>query len=300
MADLFISAAHEDEARIRPLVYALEQYGWSVFWDRRIPAGQTWRSYISQALIDASCVIVAWSRHSIVSRWVVEEADEGQKRGILIPVLLDSVELLIGFRSIQAADMTDWQPGRPSPSLEQLARDINAVLVITSRSAATEQAAEPKAETHGQPSALPQRQPKVPSRRLAYALLAMILVLVAGGSYWGYQKWLSKPTVSLPSTTAARGIIYVHKDRADNTSAAEDIVKQLMEASFPVEKTVGKMDSSQVPKIAEVRYFNEDDKDQATRVADILKKSFSNAKLVRSRLPAPKGQLEVWLPQVGN
>jgi hypothetical protein len=34
---------------------------------------------------------------------------------------------------------------------------------------------------------------KIPSRRLTYALLAVILVLVAGGSYWRYQKWLSNP-----------------------------------------------------------------------------------------------------------
>ncbi len=73
MADLFISYAHEDESRIRPLVFALEQQGLSVFWDRRIPTGQTWRSYIGQALIDASCVIVIWSQNSIVSSWVVEK-----------------------------------------------------------------------------------------------------------------------------------------------------------------------------------------------------------------------------------
>jgi len=131
MADLFISYAHEDEARIRPLAYAFEQVGWSVFWDRDIPTGQTWRNHIGQALIDARYVIVAWSRHSIASRWVVEEADEGQKRGILVPVLLDPVEPPIGFRSIQAADLTDWQPGQPSPRFEQLVRAINALLAGT-------------------------------------------------------------------------------------------------------------------------------------------------------------------------
>lgn len=118
MADLFISYAHEDEARIRLLSETLAQQGWSVFWDRRIPAGKTWRSSIGQALIDARCVIVAWSRHSIDSRWVIEEADEAQKRGILVPVLLDSVEPPIGFRSIQAADLTTWRPELPSPRFE--------------------------------------------------------------------------------------------------------------------------------------------------------------------------------------
>jgi hypothetical protein len=191
MADLFISYAHEDETRIQPLAHALEQQGWSVFWDRHIPAGQTWRSYIGQALIDARCVIVAWSQHSITSRWVAEEADEGQKRGMLVPLLLDSVEPPIGFRSIQAADLTNWQPDRPSARFEQLVRDINASMQNSLTPPATEHTAKPEATTHRQSSELLQRQPKGLSQRLPYALLAVIVVLIVGGSYWGYQKWFS-------------------------------------------------------------------------------------------------------------
>jgi hypothetical protein len=52
-------------------------------------------------------VVVAWSRDSIDSAWVSEEADEGKKRGILVPCLLDAVESPIGFRSIQAADLSE-------------------------------------------------------------------------------------------------------------------------------------------------------------------------------------------------
>ena len=110
----------------------------------------------------------------------------------------------------------------------------------------------------------------------------------------------STTTVSLPTVLAANGRIYVQKDRADNSTIAENIVKQLMNASFPVDKTVEKIDSSRVPKVAQIRYFNQDDKDQAGRVAEILKGNLPNIKLVRIGLPAPKGQLEVWLPQVKN
>jgi len=41
-------------------------------------------------------------------------------------------------------------------------------------------------EPHRQTSELPRRRLKIPSRRLTYALLAMIMVLVVGGSYWLY------------------------------------------------------------------------------------------------------------------
>ena len=41
-AHIFLSYAREDEARAATLVRALTEHGWSVFWDRRIPAGRTW------------------------------------------------------------------------------------------------------------------------------------------------------------------------------------------------------------------------------------------------------------------
>jgi hypothetical protein len=130
MADIFISYAREDEVRARQLAHTLEEQGWSVFWDRRIPAGQIWRTYIGQALRDASCVIVAWSRHSIASPWVIEEAEEGRRRGILVPILLEVIEPPLGFRSIQAGDLTGWQPDRTSPHFEQLVQDIKTVLRV--------------------------------------------------------------------------------------------------------------------------------------------------------------------------
>src|SRR3954467_5849592 len=99
--DIFVSYAHGDQERIVPIVAALEARGWSVFWDRRIPAGQTWRSHIGRALDQARCVVVAWSEHSINSKWVLDEADEAMGRDILVPVLLDPVRPPMGFRGIQ-------------------------------------------------------------------------------------------------------------------------------------------------------------------------------------------------------
>ena len=64
MADIFLSYSREDEARIKSLVTEFEAQGWTVFWDRRIPAGETWRSYIGTALQDARCIVVAWSQSS--------------------------------------------------------------------------------------------------------------------------------------------------------------------------------------------------------------------------------------------
>jgi hypothetical protein len=126
--DIFVSYAREDQARVALIVAALEARGWSVFWDRRIPAGQTWRSYIGRALDEARCVVVTWSEHSIRSEWVIEEADEGRGRGILVPVLLDPVRPPRGFRSIQAADLSRWSPEHPWPAFDSFLADVGVVL----------------------------------------------------------------------------------------------------------------------------------------------------------------------------
>lgn len=135
MADIFLSYSREDEARIKGLVAEFEAQGWTVFWDRRIPAGETWRSYIGAALQDARCIVVAWSKFSVESQWVTEEADEGKTRKILVPVLLDQVPAPRGFREIQAADISGWQPGQASERFTELIGDLRRILGKPSASA---------------------------------------------------------------------------------------------------------------------------------------------------------------------
>ena len=183
VADLFISYAHEDEARVERLARALEEMGVSVFWDRQIPAGQTWRSHIGQALSAARCVVVVWSPASIASNWVSEEADEAKRRGILVPVLLDLVEPPIGFRSIQAADLSDWEPGRISPRFDKLLVDIRAILQATKGLAVEKGATQTKPH-----SARESRQST--SLKLGWHLpfiLGTIIVALAASAYWYWQ-----------------------------------------------------------------------------------------------------------------
>ena len=93
-----------------------------------MPPGETWHSYIGAALAGAKCVVVAWSRHSIASDWVIEEASEGKRRNALVPVLFEAVQPPFGFRAIQAASLIDWRPGRPSPAFEGLLRAVRRIV----------------------------------------------------------------------------------------------------------------------------------------------------------------------------
>ena len=174
MADIFLSYAREDEARIQPLISAFTKEGWSVFWDRHIPAGQTWRSHIGQALGDAKCVIVAWTRFSVVSSWVSEEADVGRQRGVLVPILLDTVEVPIGFRSIQVANLTEWAPGQNSPRFEQLLDDINALMAASPIANTASYQSEPGQDKQELPDRSVPRAKKSRQRSIVYAFITVI------------------------------------------------------------------------------------------------------------------------------
>ena len=109
MPDIFISYAHQDQERVRPIVQELENHHWSVFWDKTIPPGKTWEDSIGKALEESPCVLVVWSHFSVQSDWVKEEADVAKKRDTLVPLFLDTVEPPMGFRRIHAADLSDWK-----------------------------------------------------------------------------------------------------------------------------------------------------------------------------------------------
>lgn len=128
MSDIFLSYASEDKSSAQALAQALEKQGWSVWWDRRIPAGRTYDEIIEKALEAAKCVIVLWSSISITSRWVRSEAEEGADRGILVPALIEDVRIPLAFRRIQAANLSAWKEDHTDPVFLQLVDDVTALL----------------------------------------------------------------------------------------------------------------------------------------------------------------------------
>ena len=153
MSDIFLSYAHEDLERARQLAQALARQGWDVFWDRTIPAGKNWRSYLEEKLEQSKCVVVAWSKVSVMSNWVIEEADSGLERNTLVPVLLETVRLPLGFRQVHAEDLSAWDGTQEFPSFQKLLRDIEGVIgpMRSKKKAATEdvpqkQAAKPSSQ----------------------------------------------------------------------------------------------------------------------------------------------------------
>ena len=126
MNEVFISYSSEDRNKAKTLAEALECEGWIVWWDRKITPGKRFDTAISEALKVAKCVVVLWSKASIASDWVKEEATVGVKRQILVPAFLESVEAPLGFGRIQTADLTNWQPGKPDVGFTQLLQAIES------------------------------------------------------------------------------------------------------------------------------------------------------------------------------
>lgn len=121
---IFLSYSSKDRDRIRPLAERLEQAGLDLWWDPHIEIGTSFRKVITNQLEKADFILVAWSRHSIESEWVCDEAEFGKRKGILIPVLIDPVEPPMGFRSYQTLDISPWVEAGEGRAIEPLLRRL--------------------------------------------------------------------------------------------------------------------------------------------------------------------------------
>jgi TIR domain len=106
----------------------LTRQGWSVWWDRRIPIGETFGRVIEKQIQAAECVIVLWSKAALESDWVQNEASEGMQRGILAPVFIEDVHPPFEFRRIQAARLVDWNGETDSIEFVGLLEALNRII----------------------------------------------------------------------------------------------------------------------------------------------------------------------------
>ncbi|MBS0386603.1 MAG: toll/interleukin-1 receptor domain-containing protein [Proteobacteria bacterium] len=128
MADIFISYASEDRDRVRPLAEALQKRGFNIWWDRSLAAGQDYAQIIERELRSARAVIVVWTRGSAASAFVRDEAGRARDEGRLVPVMLDRVEIPLGFGAFQAEDFTNWNGGATAPQMQLLEEALRAKL----------------------------------------------------------------------------------------------------------------------------------------------------------------------------
>jgi hypothetical protein len=126
MARIFLSYSQEDRELAERIARLLEAAGFEVWWDRRIPAGKSYRNVLEEELRAADLTVVLWSRNSVGSDWVKEEAEQGRNAGKLMPVLIEQVQPPVGFRTIQAADLANWKGSSDAAEFRQLLSDLES------------------------------------------------------------------------------------------------------------------------------------------------------------------------------
>jgi hypothetical protein len=121
--DVLISYKSEERPVAERLAAALGRQ-WNVWWDHHLLAGDAYRRIIGEKLAVARCVVVLWSRRSTESEFVLDEAGRALRRGVLIPVRIESVDVPLGFGQLDYTDLFDWDGDETHPGFIELCNAI--------------------------------------------------------------------------------------------------------------------------------------------------------------------------------
>jgi hypothetical protein len=207
MTDVFISYASEDRERAHQLASALAALGWSVWWDRKIITGQPFDEAIEHELETAKSVVVLWSKHSIASEWVKNEAAVAAERGVLVPALIENVKLPLEFRRKQTADLIGWAGDTSQSGFQALCEGVAAKMG--------------SAPLH-QP--IPhQRQTFHGSRRRALVAIFAVVVSLGLGIYF-INLWRTTPAPISQKSGSDLGAVFPRNNQSDSGSGLADLV----------------------------------------------------------------------------
>lgn len=202
MAQVFLSYDREDAERARPVALALEKAGHSVWWDLHVRGGAQFSKVIEEALKAADAVVVLWSKQSVESAWVRDEATAGRDSGRLVPVTIDGTEPPMGFRQYQTLDLSAGKGRLRSAQLKELLGAL-AGLPGSEVPAPTRQITSP---------------PSAPRNRWVLTVLLASLLLV--GLYAGWRYF--KPSSAVPTIAVAAA------DRSESSRVlARDLLVKL-------------------------------------------------------------------------
>jgi hypothetical protein len=183
MADVFLSYAREDQFVASRLADALNARGWSVFWDRQIHAGPRFEDVISRELGAAKCMVVLWSSASVKSDWVLDEANEGKTRGVLVQATIEDVRAPFGFRQYQAASLVGWDGDAQHGGVQDLFSGIEMAARQQPSPSVDAMAGRAAAEIHAPTAVAPlESARKAPASRSRMAAVAICAALAAASS----------------------------------------------------------------------------------------------------------------------
>jgi hypothetical protein len=110
VAKVFISYSKPDRELAAHLAKILGNAGHSVWWDRELVGGDEFRAEILARLRESTHALVIWTRNSVRSTWVHDEADEAKAAGRLVPIFHPDIEhrdIPLGFRHMHLVPIHD-------------------------------------------------------------------------------------------------------------------------------------------------------------------------------------------------
>jgi hypothetical protein len=123
MSDIFLSYSSNERSTAEKVERVLSK-SWSVWWDPKIPPGRRYDDVIREALAEARCVVVLWSKAAVKSDHVCDEADLARTQGKLIPVKIEETELPVGFGRIETANLIGWQGDEQHAEFQNLLGEL--------------------------------------------------------------------------------------------------------------------------------------------------------------------------------
>lgn len=125
---VFISYKREEAPIAGRLRAALEEAGFSTWWDEDIQTGQQWAQALDDAVKDAAAIVVLWSPRSVESRWVAHEASVAVAEDKYAPVRIELVAIPPPYDRIQATDLMDWEAGLEHPGYRSLVARLDELM----------------------------------------------------------------------------------------------------------------------------------------------------------------------------
>jgi hypothetical protein len=102
--DVFVSYSRKDRGVAADLASLLVAAGWRIWWDEHLLAGSAFTPEIATQIARARLVVVLWSKASVVSTFVLDEASRAREMGKLAPLRISDVPLPLGFGQLHTLD----------------------------------------------------------------------------------------------------------------------------------------------------------------------------------------------------
>jgi hypothetical protein len=134
MTDVFISYKREQRELVFRINERLRDLKLNTWFDGSLESGASFSQQITRRVKEAGAVVVCWSPGATRSDWVVAEAQEGHRRRVLCPVLVencDADQIPLPFNALHTLDLREWDGSSSHPSWQLLVDALSKILKRT-------------------------------------------------------------------------------------------------------------------------------------------------------------------------